>query len=349
MTAASGLALRQAMRTTLALCLLAFGVTPIAGEGSVLAAEQDAPDARWGHMLVHFPPTNEFVLYGGASERGTYRDDMWAWDGKAWSPLDIVTPPARGFAAVAYDPERNAILLHGGRGNGQRTFGDLWAWEGGQWQLLDTNSPIRSDHHRMAHLPGEGGVLLYGGWNGEAVSGETWHWNEQWTLVADVKDSPPPRSAFAMAWNPLRQRVELYGGLWINGQYADSWAWREGAWKRLSGPYDNSSLDHHSMFFDSARNELLIFGGKDYRYTMRGETRRLGSDGLVETITDSGPSPRHSFAVASDPARGLAVLFGGKKYEGEAQLPLGDTWVWKGGAWHPVHPPGGPEPRGKLR
>ncbi len=308
------------------------------GMNASFAGEPPMPDGRWGHTFVYFPPTDSFILYGGASEERSYRDDMWVWDGKSWLKLEIPTPSARGFAAAAYDPDRKAILLHGGRGNERNTFRDLWEWNGAEWRQLEPETPYGADHHVMVHLPEEGGFLVHGGWTGEGVSGQTWHWNGQWTPVADAERGPPPRGAFGMAYNGVRKRVELYGGLWVNGQYADAWAWSGGEWLSLSGPYDNSSLDHHSMFFDAETGEMLIFGGKDYRYTMRGETRRLAGGGLVETVADSGPEPRHSLSIATDDLRGRAVLFGGKIYAGEEKLPLADIWIWKGGAWHQVQP-----------
>lgn len=311
-----------------ALLLLHFAVAVDAGAW---------PDARWGHVLVYFPPQDVVILFGGASTRQEFRDDLWAWDGDSWRQLEAPTPPARGFAAAAYDPHRESILLHGGRGNDRVTFSDLWEWNGDEWQLLEADGPFQSDHHAMAYVPENGGVLIFGGWTGEKVTSETWGWDGEWRLLADGAASPPPRSAFGMTYNANRARVEVYGGLWINGQYADSWAWAAGKWQALTGPYDNSSLDHHAMFFDARSGDTLIFGGKDYRYRMRAETRRMDATGRVEVLSDSGPVSRHSSAIAWDASRSRAVLFGGKVYEGDAQIPLGDTWTWKDGHWlrHP--------------
>lgn len=300
-------------------------------------AGQGSPQGRWGHLFVYFPPADSFVLFGGASERGAYREDMWQWDGRAWQQINVQTPSARGFSAAAYDPVRETILLHGGRGNDRETFSDLWEWDGSAWHQLDAEGPYPSDHHEMVYLPEEEGIFLFGGWTGEGVSGQSWLWNGAWTLLAKAEGAgPPPRSAFGMTYNRARHRVELFGGLWINGQYADAWAWSRGQWQRLSGPYDNSSLDHLTMFFDEALGEPLIFGGKDYRYRMRGETRRLTSAGLVETISETGPTPRHSVTVAYDRKRNRGVLFGGKIYEGDRQLPLDDMWLWENGSWRPL-------------
>jgi hypothetical protein len=314
--------------------LLILGVPCLLG--FAFDADAASPGARWGHALVYFPPANGFLLFGGARERGTYLKDTWFWNGETWQRLDVDGPPARGFSAATYHPERQSILLHGGRGNEQVTNSDLWEWDGAAWQLLDSDSTHKADHHRMVYLTDEDCVLVYGGWTGDGVSGETWSWDGDWALLADANDSPPARAAFGMTYNESRSRVELYGGLWINGQYADAWAWKDGLWQKLSGPYDNSSLDHHEMFFDSETGETLIFGGKDYRRTMRGETQRLSAAGLVSVVAGEGPGPRHSVGLAYDEEGGRALLYGGKVYDGEQQLPLGDMWLRDGTGWREI-------------
>lgn len=287
-------------------------------------------------MFVYYPPQDNFVLFGGARERQKYADDMWVWKSGAWRRLEGGAPPARGFAAAAYNAETETIVMHGGRGNDGVTYSDLWEWNGEHWRLIDASSPLKSDHHQMAYLPSRKGVLIFGGWTGDGVTDASWLWDGAWEELAENSDRPPPRSAFGMTYNEQKERVELFGGLWINGQYADAWAWRKDSWFPLSGPHENSSLDHHTMFFDPALGKSVIFGGKDYRYRMRGETRALADEGGVELLTGDGPSARHSTAIAVDGVSNRAILFGGKEYQDEEQKPLGDMWVWQAGAWRRV-------------
>ena len=113
-----------------------------------------------------------------------------------------------------------------------------------------------------------------------------------------------------MAFDRQRGGVVLYGGLWINGQYADTWLWNGAEWSALTGPYDDSSLDHHTMAWDDRRRELILFGGKNYRYEMSGRTRSLVGATWQEKSRE-GPSPRHSTTLTSHTTRGTVVLFGG--------------------------------------
>lgn len=301
------------------------------------AAETTAkPSARWGHSFVYHPPSDSYILFGGASERRSYLNDTWVWNEEGWRRVRVDSPPARGFAAAVYNPERKSIMIHGGRGNNGATLSDLWEWDGTQWREVDQQSPFQSDHHAMVYLPDEKGVFLYGGWTGEKVTGETWFWDGKWKKLADGENSPPPRSAFGMTYHDEYGRVELYGGLWINGQYADSWAWENESWRQLSGPYDNSSLDHHVMFYDSSLRQPVIFGGKDYRYTMRHETLVMNSSGIVKTLIRENPSARHSVAIAYDKKRARGLLYGGKIYFQDEQKPLNDMWAWEAGVWREI-------------
>ena len=296
-------------------------------------AEDIQPGPRWGHVFVYDESRDQFLLFGGANQRGSYLSDTWILDENGWHQLEVESPGPRGFQASAWDSARNVIMVHGGRGNDRKTFSDLWQWDGTNWSVLDSEGPFISDHHEMAYLPLENAMLLYGGWTGKEVTGDTWLWNGEWSSLSGTPPGPNARSAFAMAYNPLLERVELHGGLWLNGQYADSWIWANGRWRAITGPYDNSSIDHHAMIFDALNGQMLIFGGKDYRYTPRAETRILDVNGKVKTVASEGPEARHSTSLAYDNKRGRVLMYGGKKYDGDEQLPLDDLWSWQNGKW----------------
>lgn len=134
----------------------------------------------------------------------------------------------------------------------------------------------------MAH---KGEILGFGGWNGEDVSGDTWIWGGSWRQV--LAPGPRKRGAFAMAHDVHEERVMLFGGLWLDGQYADLWQWESDRWTRLGGPYDNSSGDHHAMVYDVQRRQVVMFGGKNYRYRPLGTTRTI-ADGRVIELAQGG-------------------------------------------------------------
>lgn len=284
--------------------------------------------------MVHDPVRDELLLFGGSSERGLYRDDTWIWKDGAWALQEVVSPPARGFAGAAFHAGENVVVIHGGRGNERVTHSDTWAWNGKQWQVLEAESDWGVDHHQIVWDDARSELVGFGGWDGAAVRDETRLWNgRSWTRVEGA--APPPRSAFGMAFDQTRNVVVLYGGLWINGQYADTWFWNGAEWNAYTGPYDDSSLDHHAMAWDAVRAELLVFGGKNYRYQPSNRTRVLFEKVWTERSRE-GPRARHSTPLAWNGTRETVMLFGGKLYEGDDFLPLGDFWEWDGEKW--THP-----------
>ncbi len=312
----------------LIICLLATLTLP------VFTQQEDDPGPRWGHVLIYHPAKDQILLFGGARERGSYIGDTWIWDGDQWQQKDVNGPSPRGFCAVAVDEKSGAVVLHGGRGNERDTNSDTWAWNGSNWQQLSAESDFASDHHQMIYLDQEKMLLAYGGWNGSDVSGKTWVWQKgKWQLLSE--DGPRKRAAFAMAYNKATKSVVLYGGLWLEGQYADIWEWQDGQWQQHGGPYDQSSLDHHAMIYDEKLQQVIFFGGKNYRYRAQQKTQTV-SGSSIEFLTDEGPSPRHSIGLTYDSQRQKGYLYGGKEYQGDTHVALGDFWRWNGEQWEKV-------------
>jgi formylglycine-generating enzyme required for sulfatase activity len=293
-------------------------------------SERDTPGPRWGHALIWDAVREEVLLFGGARSGGEYLADTWTWGAGGWRRHEVPGPPARGFPAVAFHEARGTVILHGGRAEGRRPHRDTWEWNGSAWRLLENEGAYQADHHGMVYLPKTSELLAFGGWDGSGVSGETWLFDGVWRRLE--LEGPPPRSAFGLAYDLDRDVAVLSGGLWIEGQYADVWEWSGDAWRAASGPYDNSSLDHHSLIWDPERRQLIGFGGKNYRYRAQQSTLTIRA-GRLETLATEGPEPRHSTPLAWDGNRGQLLLYGGKKYLDGEQVPLGDLWLWDGSAW----------------
>nr|WP_274474556.1 kelch repeat-containing protein [Mangrovimonas aestuarii] len=244
--------------------------------------------------------------------------------------MDVQGPSPRGFCAYAYNEERKTIILHGGRGNKGITYSDLWEWNGKKWIQLENESQFKADHHQLIYLNNKKTLLAFGGWNGNDVMGDTWTWDGEWKKLNI--SSPPKRASFAMVKDNKKDRVVLYGGLWVNGQYADIWEWSNNKWKSLSGMYDNSSIDHHSMIYNSKSECIIGFGGKDYRYQFQKKTFTI-ENGKIIVISDEGPSERHSFGFTYNGDKNLVYLYGGKEYVNGEQVALSDFWKWDGEKW----------------
>ena len=106
------------------------------------------PGPRYGAQILVDPRTNHLLLFGGLfdtvtppvppatspTEVQSYVDDMWEWDGSAWTQLHpAAVPPARENGRMAYDPTRNEVVMFGGYAG---TFlSDLWTYDGSTWAV----------------------------------------------------------------------------------------------------------------------------------------------------------------------------------------------------------------------
>lgn len=91
-----------------------------------------------------------------------------------------------------------------------------------------------------------------------------------------------------------------------------------------------SSRNYQAMTYDSARERVVLFGGKTANASLNDTWEWDGDD--WSRVHNGGPSARSDCAMAYDAARGNSVLFGGE--EGESETLSGETWTWDGRNWH---------------
>src|SRR5262249_488008 len=103
--------------------------------------------------------------------------------------------------------------------------------------------------------------------------------------------------------------VVLFGGASGSNLFADTWIWDGTEWTQVAdtGPAARSG---HSLAYDSARNRLVLFGGRTETNPVVGDT--WAWDGTewpkVQTV---GPPARRAHGMACDPTASRVVLFGG--------------------------------------
>lgn len=105
------------------------------------------PGMRYGAQIV-VDPNNHLLLFGGIrddpytpippattpTEVQVYANDMWQWDGTAWTKLQPTSvPPARENGGMAFDPTTNQLVLFGGYGG--YFMSDVWIYNPPDWQV----------------------------------------------------------------------------------------------------------------------------------------------------------------------------------------------------------------------
>ena len=183
-------------------------------------------------------------------------------------------------------------------------------------------------------------LLMFGG----AITGpdganltpdDTWAWtNHAWKALRTPK-SPPGRTFPAMAYDPIRQQVVMFGGGSANSDpfRNDTWTWDGIDWTQVQPTTSPQPGMYLRMVFDAKLRSLILVRQSN----LPGDALETWSwSGLTWTrvAIGSGPSPRWFFGLGNEPFTSDAMLVGGYYgAEGDPNASKNDTWTWDQGAW----------------
>lgn len=190
-----------------------------------------------------------------------------------------------------------------------------------------------------------GGYLLVLGPPGSAIPIQqvpqdvTQLWDGQsWTTVTGLPFAPPARTGAMLAFDGLRQRTVLHGGLDGNGALRnDTWEWNGVQWNLIVTPTAPPPRLVGGMAFDGQR--IVLFGGADGANQFLGDTWSFDGATWTQRATPVAPQPRRDHAMAG--GNGEVLVFGGSGQTGA----FADTWRWNGAVWSQVVTPVAPTPR----
>jgi hypothetical protein len=227
-------------------------------------------------------------------------------------------------------------VIFGGRYN--RDFDETWEWRGADWiRHAPANSPSARSGHAMVYDAVRRRVLLFGGQSilatGLVTHGDTWEWDGSTWTQRSPANRPPARTAHAMVFDLVRQRVVMFGGIdAANGGLGDTWEWDGSDWLQRTPSASPGPIATHAMAYDAARQRTVLFGGSDRMQNYYDATWEW--DGRDWTLRSpvTRPSPRLGPAMAYDSSRKRTVLYGGRLSAGTSA----DTWEWDGSDWRQV-------------
>lgn len=147
---------------------------------------------------------------------------------------------------------------------------------------------------------------------------------------------PLRRTRSAIAFDPVRQTVMLYGG-----QH-----YREGIWSSVVGLHDTWEFDgstwvhqpdqtpppadvSHRMASDTARGRVVLFGGYVFSTQAFVPGTFEWDGGTWRQLPIASPPPRYNHCLAFDSRRNVVVLYGGQGPAGG----FADTWEFDGTTW----------------
>jgi len=250
----------------------------------------------------------------------------------AWAQKSNTGPPLRLEHAMAYAKACNRVVMFGGRAangaNPANATDETWEWDAATqtWtQFTPVIRPAARNGHAMAYDSARNRVVLFAGYNGNFGGlNDTWEYNcstHTWAQM-NPANSPSPRQAHKLAYDPNLGLTVLYGG---SNNFQDTWTWNGTNWTQVAGANQPGIRLDHALAFDGFR--VMLFGGSKNAGLAANDT--WGFTGTAWTqLTVTGPPAGSRHAMAQDPGSQRVILFGGSNVSSGSYS--NDTWEWNG-------------------
>jgi hypothetical protein len=255
--------------------------------------------------------------------------DLWRveLDGsQTWSAIlpDSVAPSFAGQSMII-DTHDDRIVTFAGVDRGTATPGGLsqlpLSGVGG-WTSLqaDGTPPMNRDLHTAIYDPVRSRMVIFGGRGYPSLFGDTWMLSlgapRRWERMDSVTAGPPPRFGHSAIYDPIGDRMIIFGGTIGGACYGDLWQLSLGgiapAWSPLPAGSGPAPRAFAAMIYDSRRQRIILLGGRGEDGTPLNDMWILPlADGAVWSLADSSafpPGPRWGAASFYDPDHDAVVL-----------------------------------------
>lgn len=154
------------------------------------------------------------------------------------------------------------------------------------------------------------------------------------------KHSPGQRFNAAIAIDPIRERVVLFGGTsdWLGGKFLynnDTWEWDGQDWIEMHPKTIPPARAGHMMAYDAKRGVVVMFGGmeKGENYVLSDTWEWDGKD-WKQITSDYYPDARRDGQLFYDQDRETIILSGGFYYTyDKVPTMIDNSWEWNGREW----------------
>ncbi len=250
-----------------------------------------------------------------------------AYDYK-WEKVVPEGPNAKFYFAMDYDNRRHRIVLFGGLDPTSRN--ETWEFYDNNWHFIDTETKPRPvGYHAMVYDAARQCMVLFGGYSNEygGDRNETWTYDGEDWIQQFPERKPYPRHRHAMAYDPLREKIVVYGGefLWwgLNRTYyQDTWEWDGENWTQLFPAHNPDGPIAAKMVYHNTR-QTCVWVNRLTTWEWNGID---WSEIEVEPISPT----RSHYDVEYCPLNDAIILFGGDQFS--------DTWFFDGTDWFEIFP-----------
>jgi hypothetical protein len=270
--------------------------------------------------------------------------DQQGWAVKRFA-VTVLPLPAAGSAPVRrrlhgaiHDPVRDRMIVYGGWVGSPSA--ETWALSLGAsptWSLLLTDAgPSPRYGHTTIYDPVRDRLIVFGGFD-DARRNDVWALSlagpPVWTrLEPSGGYAPLARRYHSAIYDPVRDRMVIFGGATDSGDMDDTWALDLGdpRWTNVSSSTQKPSWrKYHSAVYDAARDRMVVFGGAAGSSTLYDDLWALSLGGnpawsRLARIGDTIPAARSGATLNHDAGRDRFWVVGG--YSGTWE---NDVWTYE--------------------
>ena len=190
--------------------------------------------------------------------------------------------------------------------------------------------------HKMIFDTENNRVILYGG-NTESETrqfyDDTWIFSptdNTWTQL--IIDGPDPRGGHAMAYNPDKGTVLLFGGRTSTRRLDDTWIFdcRTEIWTEIETETNPEGRSDSDIVYDSIRKVFILYGGWGDRSGLQSDTWMFDpeSNTWPEYETVNNPGTMYGQSLEFDPVGERVILYGGHIRSPVSREYVDEVWFF---------------------
>lgn len=292
------------------------------GAWSILSATGTPPANSNSDVAVFDVGANRMLLY--------YQSDVWALSLDAnpqWTLLQVsgTKPPARDAECGIMDPVRHRLIIFGGysQNNYDNTTWILTLDGTPTWTQLVTGGPQPDPRLYASAIydPIRDRMIVFGGENGLSqnnVWALSFSGTPAWTQLLPTGTPPSPRYAHVAIYDPLADRMLMFGGWEGNVSNAELWSLTldaNPAWTQIAqtATWPQARV-YPSAIYDTQSQRMVLHAGHTGS-TPLSDTwgLDLGASPTWEQLQPTGVAPvaRWLHTAIYDSTQGRMVVFGG--------------------------------------
>ncbi len=237
-----------------------------ASDNSWLNLTDEPPDYMSEGAMV-YDSSIESVIHFGGTYNSFVANQTWKFNSsKHWERLyPAQSPSARdAWPGMAFDSRRNVSVLFGGFNKSHVKLNDTWEYNASSntWtEVTPETSPPATMRLRLGFDSNRNVTVLFGGQtDATSSSNETWEYNgSTWVERTDeLGEAPLGRRLNAITFNPERNKMVMFGGVFSTSYLNDTWEYNGSRWSKKTEFIRAIISD---IAFDNRLNKILMFGG----------------------------------------------------------------------------------------